>query len=148
MFLFDCSGSTLILTIHFTSFFSFEYFALFGVLVLNFLSIRNASSGILGMEMCWAGTGFFIGCLSLADFIFLIIRFTNWKTYNLVAMLMTILIRLILLPSWILLLSFKLPPAVQEFSEQRSVNNKNMTAPLTPPVAPGPNAFTIDEQYD
>ena len=123
-----------------------EYFALFGILFLNFLSIRTSRSGLLGDEMCWGGMGLFIGFLSLADFIFLIIRFTSWDTYNLVSILMTIMIRLILLPTWLLLLAFKLPPAVQEFSDRR---RNEMMAPLSPrspsPASPSPGDFTIED---
>lgn len=124
-----------------------EYFALFGILFLNFLSIRTSRSGLLGDEMCWGGMGLFIGFLSLADFIFLVIRFTNWDTFNLVSILMTIMIRLILLPCWLLLLAFKLPPAVQEFNDRR---RNQLMAPLSPrsvesPTGPSPGDFTIED---
>lgn len=104
-----------------------EYFAIFGIGFCTFLSIRTSSRGILGQEMCWGGMGLFIGLLSLADFVFLILRFMNWDTYNLVSILMTIMIRLIFLPCWLLLLAFKLPPAVQEFNERKA-------GPLTEPL--------------
>ena len=124
-----------------------EYFALFGILFLNFLSIRTSRSGMLGDEMCWGGMGLFIGFLSLADFIFLLIRFDNWDTFNLVSILMTIMIRLILLPTWLLLLAFKLPPAVQEFTDRR---RNELTTPLSPgsfeaPSGPSPGDFTIED---
>lgn len=124
-----------------------EYFALFGILFLNFLSIRTSRAGILGDEMCWGGMGLFIGLLSLADFVFLVLRFKNWDTFNLVSILMTIMIRLILLPTWLLLLAFKLPPAVQEYSGLR---RSQLTTPLSPSrssehAAPSPNEFTIED---
>ncbi|CAB9507019.1 expressed unknown protein [Seminavis robusta] len=131
---------------------SFEYFALFGICFCLFLSIRTSPSGLLGGEMCWGGMGFFIGMLSLADFVFLIVRFVDWDTYNLVSMTFTILIRLILLPSWLLLLAFKLPPAVHEFNERRAANP--ITSPLSPsssvtgngsPRSPQPSDFTIED---
>jgi hypothetical protein len=126
-----------------------EYFALFGILFMNFLSVRTSTTGLLGNEMCWGGMGLFIGLLSLADFVFIFIRFKNWATYNLVSLIMTILIRLILLPSWLLLLAFKLPPAVEEFNERRSMQPRGMTSPsitVTSSV-PAPTAanFTIED---
>lgn len=121
----------------------FEYFALFGILILNFISCKRSSSGLLGNEMCLAGTGFVIGCLSLVDFFFLILRFKNWDTYNLVSIIMTVLIRLVLLPGWLMLLSIKLPPAVQEFGEQRAAN-RNIKFPSSP-RAPTPPVFTIGD---
>ena len=101
--------------------------------------------------------GFFIGMLSLADFVFLVIRFVDWDTYNMVSIMFTIMIRLILLPAWLLLLAFKLPPAVQEFKEARAANP--MTTPLTPKSSTGfengssppaqrspqPSDFTIED---
>lgn len=127
-----------------------EYFALFGILLMNFLSIRTSTIGLLGNEMCWAGTGLFIGLLSLADFIFIFIRFKSWSTYNLVSLLMTIMIRMILLPSWLLMLSFKLPPAVEEFNERRRNQPRGVTAPsisISNGAPPAPTAanFTIED---
>lgn len=97
-----------------------EYFALFGILTLNLISVRGSQVGPLGDELCWAGMGFFIGCLSLVDFVFLFLRFQSWDTYNLISMVFTILIRLVLLPAWLLLFSFKLPVAAQEYAERKA----------------------------
>jgi len=134
-----------------------EYFALFGILTLNLISVRGSRVGPLGEEMCWAGMGFFIGCLSLVDFIFLFLRFVNWDTYNLVSIIFTIMIRLILLPVWLLLLGFKLPVAAAEYAERRAMvpsthGNGNGSVPTSPkaadplsPTSPSPGDFTIGE---
>jgi len=126
-----------------------EYFALFGILILNFWSIRTSRVGLLGDEMCWAGMGFFIGCLSLADFVFLILRFKNWDTFNMVSIMMTVLIRLILLPIWLILLSCKLPAAVEDFNQRRAeaAATNGVMSPKNPisPTGPGPNDFTISD---
>ena len=135
-----------------------EYFALFGILTLNLFSVRGSRVGPLGEEMCWAGMGFFIGCLSLVDFIFLFLRFAKWDTFNLVSILMTILIRLVLLPSWLMLLAFKLPGAVQEFAERRAtvpgMNGSALSSPKSQdplagapssPSSPSPGDFSIED---
>lgn len=128
----------------------FEYFALFAVLTLNYFSIRFSQIGLMSYEMCFAGMGFFIGTLSLADFIFLILRFTNWDTFNLVSIIMTILIRVVLLPLWLLVLGCKLPAAVHEFSQRRTQEGTNILppkieSPTSSPSAPAPDAFTIGD---
>jgi hypothetical protein len=128
---------------------SWEYFALFGIMVCMFMSIRTAPSGPLADAMCWGGLGLFIGLLSLADFVFLMVRFVDWDTYNLVVIIFSIIIRLLLLPAWLIILSVKLPIAVQEFNELRAPNP--LTQPLSPqnsagsPTAPRPSDFSIED---
>ena len=129
---------------------SWEYFAVFGIMLCIFISVRTAQSGYLGDSMGWAGMGLFIGLLSLADFIFTFVRFKNWDTYNIIVIIFSIMIRLILLPAWLIILAFNLPPAVQEFNEIRAANPLNQ--PLSPKnsagsptPSPRPSDFTIED---
>jgi hypothetical protein len=125
---------------------SWEYFAVFGIMTCMFLSIRTSPSGVLGDSMCWGGLGLFLGLLSLANFVFLMVRFIDWDTYNLVVIIFSVIIRLILLPAWLIILSVKLPPAATEFSERKAPNP--MTEPLSPQNSSGsprPSDFTIED---
>ena len=62
--------------------------------------------------------GLFIGVLSLADFVFDILRFVDWMLFGRLAAAFQIVLGVVFLPIWLLCLARHLPPATERYEEE------------------------------
>lgn len=67
---------------------------------------------------CFANFGLFIGFSALLDFFADILRFINWHIFGKIALATNILIGVVLLPTWLLILSRQLPAATERFERE------------------------------
>ena len=103
---------------------SVEYLALSFMFIMIFWSIYSMGHMPQSVGMGLAGFAFFIGVLSLADFIAYVVRLKFWSTASLVGRIISVLNRVIFIPLWFLILSCKLPvAAVAHEQDERSKNN-------------------------
>ena len=94
---------------------AFEWICLGGILVLVYASVRTwRSQDSTTFGGAWNALGLFIAFLCLLEFIAEILRFEQSKVFGVVAIIYAVLNRLMLLPIWLLVLSFQLPAAVQK----------------------------------
>jgi len=96
-----------------------EFLAIFGIMVLLFLSVR-AEGADPTFSRCWSILGLVIGLLSLFDFLAAIMRLQNWRVYSFISLTITILNAMILLPSWLLVLGCQLPKARAKFEGEEA----------------------------
>ena len=64
------------------------------------------------------GFAFFIGVLSLADFVAYVLRFNFWQTASLVGRMISVLNRVIFIPLWFMILSCYLPTATMAHEQE------------------------------
>ena len=109
---------------------SVEYLALAFMFVLIFWSIHSMGNMPQSVGMGMAGFAFFIGILSLADFIAYVVRLKFWATASLVGRIISVLNRVIFIPLCFLILSCKLPAAsaAHEQDEQTKHTAQSMPA--------------------
>lgn len=106
---------------------SVEYLALSIMFSMIFWSIYSMGNMPQSVGMGLAGFAFFIGVLSLADFIAYVVRLKFWATASLIGRIISVLNRLIFIPMWFLILSCKLPAATAAH-EQDEHSKSNMDA--------------------
>jgi hypothetical protein len=85
-----------------------EWLFLSAILLLVFLSVasHNQRERISSAwSIRWATLGLFIGVLSFVDLSFNVLRFRSWGTFSVLALLVTSVTRLILMPTWLVWLS-------------------------------------------
>jgi hypothetical protein len=86
-----------------------EWLFLSAILLLVFLSVashhnqRERTSSAWSIR--WATLGLFIGVLSFVDLSFNVLRFRSWGTFSVLALLVTSVTRLVLMPTWLVWLS-------------------------------------------
>jgi hypothetical protein len=106
---------------------AFEWLAIFGIMCCMYYSVVTLpdENQMFGIWLVWLGL--LIGILCIFDFAADILRFTTWSTYSKVATILSILNSLILLPMWLIKLSFQLPTAkhVRGEDEESVVGNSN-----------------------
>lgn len=106
---------------------SVEYLALSIMFSMIFWSIYSMGNMPQSVGMGLAGFAFFIGVLSLADFIAYVVRLKFWATASLIGRIISVLNRVIFIPLWFLILSCKLPAATA--AHERDEHSKsNMDA--------------------
>lgn len=106
---------------------SVEYLALAFMFVMIFWSVYSMGNMPQSVGMGLAGFAFFIGVLSLADFVAYVVRLKFWATASLIGRIISVLNRVIFIPMWFLILSCKLPAAAAAH-EQDEVSKNNMDA--------------------
>jgi hypothetical protein len=62
--------------------------------------------------------GLFIAFLTFIDFSADVLRLDEWQSFSAVAIAVTVVNTLILLPAWLIILSFTLQKAIPEYSER------------------------------
>ena len=68
--------------------------------------------------MWWARLGLFIAFLTFIDFSADVLRLDEWASFSAVAIAVTVVNTLILLPAWLIILSCTLHKAVPKYSER------------------------------
>jgi hypothetical protein len=101
-----------------------EWLALSAILTFIAWSVRTQQPRLFSMK--WALFGLSIAGLCFFDFCANILRFSSWMTFSSIAMIITSLNRLFLLPIWLILLARQLPRAREE-----SLKTKTLAA-VTP----------------
>jgi hypothetical protein len=100
---------------------AFEWLAMFFIMLLVHVSVRRwrtTDGGTFGA--CWNAIGLFIALLSLLDFVAEILRLDGFRTFNQIAFWYAAVNRLILLPTWLILLGLRLPFAVMKLNQQKA----------------------------
>ena len=103
---------------------AFEWLAMSFIMILVHVSVRKwrtTDAGTFGA--CWNAVGLFIALLSLLDFIAEILRLDGFKTFNQIAFWYAGLNRLILLPTWLILLALRLPYAAVKLNQQKMASS-------------------------
>jgi hypothetical protein len=106
---------------------AFEWLAIFGIMCCMYYSVVTLPDENRMIGIWLVRLGLLIGILCIFDFAADILRFTTWTTYSKVATILSILNSLILVPIWLIKLSFQLPVAkhVREEDEESFVGNNN-----------------------
>jgi len=92
---------------------SFEYLALFGVLLITFFSARTERVPSFGKK--WANFGVFISILCLFDFLARVARFAEWRLFMEIAIIISLANTVVFIPVWLLILGHQLPTARPEY---------------------------------
>jgi len=106
------------------------YLILFGIFVLNFISVRTLNAELyqtLGIRL--AGLGLFIAMLCFIDAMFLMLRWQDWNFFTQLASSLTVINRVFLIPIWVIILSFRLPGALSLMEEQQRAVEEALKAP-------------------
>jgi hypothetical protein len=90
---------------------AFEWLALFGIMCCMYYSVVTLPDENRVIGLWLVRLGLLIGILCLFDFAADILRFTTWSPYSKIALLISILNSLVLLPMWLIMLSIQLPGA-------------------------------------
>jgi hypothetical protein len=99
---------------------SFEWILLFLIFVLVHISVkrwrRTVDTTTFGA--CWNALGLFIALMCLLDFVAEILRLEGFRTFGQIAFWYSAVNRLLLIPTWLLLLGCRLPVASVKLNQQ------------------------------
>merc|ERR1711862_609924 len=102
---------------------AFELLILFVIFTLNFVSVQRLNSTLrrfFSIEL--ASFGLFIGLLSLAEFSFTVLKMMeNNRALGLVIAFLAVFNRMVLIPSYLLILGFFLPTAIMAHRRQMAL---------------------------
>jgi hypothetical protein len=100
---------------------SFEWVTLFVIFVLVHISVkrwrRNVDATTFGA--CWNALGLFIALMCVLDFVAEILRMNGFRTFGKIAFWYSSVNRLMLIPTWILILGCRLPVAGVKLTHAR-----------------------------
>lgn len=102
---------------------AFEWMALFLIMVFVFVSVRRyrvldpAAFGSV-----WNYLGLLVGVVALGDFVSEVLRITNFGLFSQISFGIGVANRLVLLPAWLIMLSFRLPTAFAGFDSEQKQN--------------------------
>ena len=68
--------------------------------------------------MWWARLGLFIAFLTFIDFSADVLRLDEWQSFSALALIVTVVNTLILLPAWLIILAFSLHKVAPEYCER------------------------------
>lgn len=108
---------------------SIEYLALAAMFLLIFWSTYSLGSMPQSIGIGLGGFAFFIGVLSLADFVAYVVRFKFWATASLVGRMISVLNRVIFIPLWFIVLSCYLPQAHRAHVQDEASKEAGAAAP-------------------
>jgi len=139
---------------------AFEWLCLCGILTLIYISARGlmsspAYSAHLDLGRCWTHLGLFIGLLSLVDFVANVLRFESFGSFSTIAMIISILNRLLLLPLWLFCFGRALAVAASSSEISGMVDDSNanyagssdqsLSHPIITPIT-GTNGDSVGSQ--
>jgi hypothetical protein len=104
---------------------SVEYLALSVMFLLIFFSVNSMGGYPQNIGLFLGGFAFFIGLLSIADFVCYVLRFKFWVTASLVGRIIAVMNRVIFIPLWLLILSCKLPSCTQAHKQEHEDNERS-----------------------
>merc|ERR1712087_42040 len=93
---------------------SFEWIILFQIMLIVHFSISGEESGKKSFPAWWGYFGVVIGFISILDFVAEVLRLQNWVMWSVGAAAATFANRVIFLPLWLLVLSRRLPEAIEK----------------------------------
>jgi hypothetical protein len=110
---------------------SIEYLALAFMFLLIFWSINTMGNLPQNIGMAMGGFAFFIGILSVADFVAYVIRFRFWETASMVGRIISVMNRVIFIPLWFLCLACKLPTATRAHEQDEFNKTSGVQVPAS-----------------
>lgn len=96
---------------------AFEWIALFCILILLYFSVGTQAKENRTLSMWWARLGLFIAFLTFIDFSADVLRLEEWQFFAEIAIAVSVINSLILLPLWLLILSCQLQNALPTYTE-------------------------------
>ena len=125
-----------------------EWLFLSLIFLLVFFSIRRKPQGLRRLfSIQWGAFGLVVSFMCLLDFAADVLRFKSWLTFTSVAMITSIINRLILFPIWLIWLSRQIPKADASLVSTRARSTPE-TAKLTGTAAPAPTLQDIPDPYE
>jgi hypothetical protein len=132
---------------------AFEWICLSGIFILTFVSVRQwRMQDQTSFGARWNGLGLFIGLLCVMEFVSEILRFEGFRIFGPIALVYSILNRLLLIPAWIISLGFLLPrvTAKQAYYANNHINSSgnpvDSELALTEMKSEVEPAFTIGDE--
>mmetsp|Transcript_24136 Transcript_24136/g.51247 ORF Transcript_24136/g.51247 Transcript_24136/m.51247 type:complete len:301 (+) Transcript_24136:95-997(+) len=106
---------------------AFEWIALSVIMIFTYLAVlrhrkAETDSAFGGV---WNTIGLFIGFLSILDFVTEILRTVNFRLFSQLAFWYGTANRLVLLPTWLVLLGWRLPYAIVKLEQDKEVANRH-----------------------
>lgn len=99
----------------------FDYFALFGIFFLNFWSFYSAKAEQRNPIVY--GISLTLAVFCFCDGFFLVLRFVNWKLFTFISNAFAVVNRLVLIPTWLLIMARWLPGALRQVVEEQEASN-------------------------
>eukprot|EP00543_Licmophora_paradoxa_P001207 CAMPEP_0202449714 /NCGR_PEP_ID=MMETSP1360-20130828/8431_1 /ASSEMBLY_ACC=CAM_ASM_000848 /TAXON_ID=515479 /ORGANISM="Licmophora paradoxa, Strain CCMP2313" /LENGTH=316 /DNA_ID=CAMNT_0049067741 /DNA_START=38 /DNA_END=988 /DNA_ORIENTATION=- len=96
---------------------AFEWIALFFVMILLYFSVGTQTDEQRGLDMWWARLGLFIGFMTFVDFAIEILRLEDWRTFSQIALAVSFINTVLLLPMWLIWLGFSIQNTLPDYSE-------------------------------
>jgi len=103
---------------------AFEYAVLASILIITFVSVKTSPK--TPFPQSWATFSLIVGILCALDFVFAMLRLLNWEVFT-VLLFVSQVGTVVLVPVWILVLSFLLPDAVDTITMEDDRNDLEMT---------------------
>lgn len=116
---------------------AFEWIILFVILVLVHISVKRWRRDVDGTTFgaCWNALGLFAALMCLLDFSAEVLRLDSFRTYGVIAFWYSAFNRIVLIPSWVIMLGMRLPLANVKMTQQAS--RQTSAAASTDVVASG-----------
>ncbi|CAB9500376.1 expressed unknown protein [Seminavis robusta] len=108
-----------------------EYLALSFMFLCIFWSVNTMGNLPNSIGMAMGGFAFFIGILSMADFVAYVASFKFWATASLIGRIFFVMNRVILIPLFFVFLSWKLPPATRAHLQDEQSKRSGVSMPAT-----------------
>jgi hypothetical protein len=92
---------------------AFEWIILFVIFVLVHISVKNWRRNVDGTTFgaCWNALGLFVALMCLLEFVAEVLRLDSYRTFGQIAFWYSAVNRLVLMPSWLIMLGMRLPYA-------------------------------------
>mmetsp|Transcript_49921 Transcript_49921/g.74470 ORF Transcript_49921/g.74470 Transcript_49921/m.74470 type:complete len:287 (-) Transcript_49921:354-1214(-) len=100
---------------------AFEWLALFGVFSLIYYSVGTANDEVRVFSRWWSGLGLLIAFLSFVDFALDVLRWEDWKTFTMIAILVSFANSIVLIPIWLLWFGYSLPKSQPKFNSETDI---------------------------
>eukprot|EP00565_Helicotheca_tamesis_P008548 CAMPEP_0185728292 /NCGR_PEP_ID=MMETSP1171-20130828/3684_1 /TAXON_ID=374046 /ORGANISM="Helicotheca tamensis, Strain CCMP826" /LENGTH=251 /DNA_ID=CAMNT_0028396983 /DNA_START=292 /DNA_END=1047 /DNA_ORIENTATION=- len=94
---------------------AFNWLALSGILITLYCSMRKDKEGNAAFGRRWSILGLVIGVLSFLDFLTYVLRYEKWVAFWAIALVLSTLNSLLLLPIWLIVVGLRLPKASEQF---------------------------------
>ncbi|CAB9507020.1 expressed unknown protein [Seminavis robusta] len=110
---------------------SVEYLALSFMFLCIFWSVNTMGNLPNSIGMAMGGFAFFIGVLSMADFVAYVVRFKFWETASLIGRIISVMNRVIFVPLFFVCLSCTLPAATRAHLQDEQSKRSGVSMPAT-----------------
>lgn len=96
---------------------AFEWIAIFGIMVLIYYSVGTTPENKQIFGKPWPTLGLVIAFLSFIDFAADILRLEEWITFTIVALIVSVINTVFLLPVWVIMMGRVLPKSMPPYVE-------------------------------